>query len=334
MGLKIGLITTWNVRCGIASYSKNLATALADCGVEVYIVRMPRFGYKTPELLEHVIRKVPVDDLDLVHVQHEYGIWGGLEGGWFAALKALKLPVVVTMHGVGNYPVDRVIADAADRVIVHNEYCRRRYVGDSTVIPHGCLPPVECPSEAECKRDLGIPDHPIVGYLGFVTPGKGLEYLIQAMQRVKKAALLVAGGYHTGDVTNYIQMLKEKSFALLPGRSQWIGYVEDAVLPTVYGAFRVLVYPSVAASESGALLMGLSHLRPTVASDLRPFREKRQVGALMTFRTVNGLSRTLRRLVEDDGARHKLQEGARRYVEANSWPNVAAKHLALYEDLT
>ena len=71
MGLKIAMITPFAQRCGIASYSRDLCNALAEQGVDVYIVRAPRLGIKNAELLNDVADRVPFDKVDLIHVQHE-----------------------------------------------------------------------------------------------------------------------------------------------------------------------------------------------------------------------------------------------------------------------
>jgi len=336
VGLKIAYCTPWMVKCGIYTYTRNLAEAIVKLGHEVFIVRLPRFGMKTPELLSLVVQKFP-KDADIFVISHEYGLYQNLEGGFYGEIKRLypDKPIVTIAHAVGmNFMVDRVIANASNRVIVHNEYCRRRFVGKSVVIAHGCLDPVDCPPEDECKETLGVPkEAPLVGYVGFITPAKGLEYVINAMSKVKEAALLIGGGYHAGKETGYMQELKERSLALLPGRVQWLGYVEDEMLPVVYGAMRIVVYPSISMSESGALLMALSHQKAVIASSLKPVREKEKLGALTTFKNVRELRRKIKRLLKDDDWRRSLEMGARRYVEENSWRNVALKHIKLYEEI-
>ena len=93
MGLKIAMITPWNVRCGIFTYTKNLSTALGETGAEILIVRLPRFGSKIPEILQMVVDRIPVDKIDLIHIQHEYGLYQGLEGGFYGSLKKLGKPL-------------------------------------------------------------------------------------------------------------------------------------------------------------------------------------------------------------------------------------------------
>ena len=141
MGLKIAMLTSWACRCGIASYSQNLAAALSKAGADVYIVRVPRFGIPRTETFQNVIDSIPTKKIDLIHVQHEYGIWKGHEKTFYPSLKQLGLPVVTTMHSVGSWEVDGTIANNSDRIIVHNEFCFNRfgYPEKTGIIPHGTI---------------------------------------------------------------------------------------------------------------------------------------------------------------------------------------------------
>jgi len=336
LDLKIGMVTPWHVKCGIATYSENLSRALAELGVEVYIIRMPRFGVFDDELLRSmVLDKIPVSKIDLIHVEHEYGLFRGFEGGFYGALSRLPIPTVTTMHAVGNFMVDKVVAEVSKVVIVHNQFCFRRfgYPKKTVIIPHGAKP-VKCPPREESKKSLGIdPRIPIVGYCGFISTYKGLETLIEAMAKIPQAALLIGGGWHAGPDTAYITNLKQTSLSLLPGRCQWLGYVPDEKLPTVYGAMDIVVYPSRFATESGALIMALSHGKAVIASNVPPFREKEKVGALMTFRSVNDLRRKIKKLLKDKSLREKYEKNAWEYAVKTSWKEVAKKHIKLYEEV-
>ena len=79
MGLKIAMITPWKKKCGIYTYSRDLVDALAEVGVDVYVVPLPRFGTKIGEIMVGVANRVPFDEVDLIHVQHEYGLYVKLE---------------------------------------------------------------------------------------------------------------------------------------------------------------------------------------------------------------------------------------------------------------
>jgi len=340
MGLAVAMITPWGktTRCGIRTYSEALIEALVQQDIDVYVVRWPRFGRRSPELIRScVTEKIPVDRIDLIHHMNEYGLMmPNLERGFYVGLKNLGKPVVVTMHAIGDPFKDAIVASVSDRIIVHNAFCARRFQGDKkkvVVIPHGCSPQSTPPMD-ECKRALGIdPRAPIVGYQGFISPTKGVEMLIEAMTKVPNAALLVGGGWFVGEETDYIIRLKQWSFQVLPGRCQWLNYVPDEQLAQAYGAMDILVYPSRFATESGALLNALSHGRAVIASNLPPFKEKEKQGALITFKNVNDLRRKIKRLLKNEEQRARLSEGARKYAESVAWPRIAQMHRSLYEDI-
>jgi len=329
--MRIAMITPHGVKCGIFSYSRDLSEAIAEKGVEVPIIRLPRFGKKSPAILQKVIDKIPVSDVDLIHVQHEYGLYNGLEGGFYGGLKELGKPIVSTMHAVGNLTVDSIVDEVSDKVIVHNKFCKKRFRFKSEIIPHGCMPSKSMPRDEAMKR-LSIDERiPLVGYCGFISSYKGLETLIQAVSKIPKSALLIGGGWHTEPGTAYIAMINEYSRTLLPDRCKWLGFVPDDELAMAYGAMDVVVYPSVYATESGALLMALSHGKAVIANRLPPFKEKEKLGVLTTFRGVNSLVKKIRLLLRDEEIRVSLEEGARAYAEANSWSKVADRHMNLYK---
>jgi len=332
--MKIAMITPHGVKCGIFSYSRDLSEALAKKGVEVYIIRLPRFGRKTPAILQKVIDQIPVQDVDLIHVQHEYGLYNNLEGGFYAGLKLLRMKLVSTMHAVGNLTIDRVVDAVSDKVIVHNEFCKKRFRFKSELIPHGCKSSETMPRE-EAMKILGIdPRIPLVGYCGFISSYKGLESLIEAISRIPKSAILIGGGWHTGGSgTQYIASINEMSRRLLSHRCKWLGFVPDEDLPMVYGAMDVVVYPSIYATESGALLMAMGHGKAVIANRLPPFKEKEKLGALTTFRGVNSLVKKIRKVLKDEEYRASLEAGAREYAENNSWSSIATMHMNLYDEV-
>jgi glycosyltransferase involved in cell wall biosynthesis len=329
--LKVAQITPWGCKCGIFSYTRDLSLALAQEDVDVFIIRLPRFGEKTIEILQNVVDKIP-KDVDLVCCQHEYGLYQLMEKPFYAMLKQLGKPIVTTVHAPG-FKNDGVISAGSDRVIVHNQFCSGRFKYPSVIIPHGTSV-VKCPEKDVCKKAYGIdPRIPVVGYLGFIGEMKGLETLISAMTKVSNAALLMCGGWHLGEGTAYMWSLKDKTNALLQGRCHWAGFVPDEQLSTAYGAFDILCYPSNYGTESGSLLLGLSHGKATIASNIPPFREKEQKGALVTFKDVDDLADKIKFLLENEAERCKLEEAAMKFAESTSWDKVAKMHISLYEEV-
>ena len=339
--MKIACVTPWgkNVRCGIRSYSEDLVAALAQLGVESYIVRLPRYGNPSPEIIRNVAESVPVDKIDLVLVEHEYGLYRNLERHLYDVLHMFGKPVVTTMHATGAIAgTDRYISKISDRIIVHNRHCaqllRREGYSRSVIIPHGCSVK-QCTPIAEARAKYGIPQNAkIVGYVGYLSEYKGIEALIGACSLTRGIFLLVGGGMQTTEPdSQYLSNLRMIAATKMPGRHDFTGFIPDEELSHIYGSMDVAAYPSTYVSESGGLLMALGYGKAVIARRLSPTKEKEAVGALTTFRNVKDLASKLETLMGDEEARKRLENGARRYCEENSWKTVAQKHVALFEEV-
>lgn len=330
--LKIAMVSTWRTRCGIADYTYNLSKALADLDVEVYIIRIPRFGRRTNELTVNIAENIPFDKIDITHVQHEYNFFQGTEAAFYNVLRVVGKPVVTTMHATGvMWNSDKTVSENSLKVIVHNKHMAEKFRLPCEIIAHGCLPYHPCVDKIEARKILGIqPDVPVVGYCGFISNYKGLETLVEAVKRVPNVGLLIAGGWHTTDEPDYIMALKQKTIQDLPSRCQWTGFVEDERLATVYGAMDFMVYPARMASESGAMLMAMSYGKAVVASDLVPYREKEPY--IMIFKDVDHLTEIIKMLIDKPLQIESYENTSKQYIDENSWSSVARRHIQLYEE--
>ena len=331
--MKIGLVTPWRVRCGISTYSEDLVPALSEQGAEIYVVRLNRFGRKSIEYFETLAtRRIP--KVDVINVQHEYGLFEGGEGAFYSTLRQRSgaTPVVTTMHSVGIPIPDEIISESSDAVIVHNEFCKERYAHDSTVIPHGVRQAEPVPRD-EAKKALGL-EGPVVGTFGFVAPYKGYEFAIRQIgMEFPGVTLLAIGGWHFDLETTYIARMKDLANSLAPGQVRWTGWAEKEMLPTYFGAVDVFLYPNRYATESGALLTMLGYGKCVLANSLSPVKEKATEGALSTYGNEGEFVMKLEELLEKPSLRTIHEDGARKYSEKNSWSNVAKMHIKLFEDL-
>jgi glycosyltransferase involved in cell wall biosynthesis len=331
--MNISIVTPWLRKCGIYTYSDYLARALADTGQNVYITPLPRFGRKTQETMSYVANRV-AHKADVIHIQHEYGLYMDLELYFYNSLKMHGKPIVTTMHAAGKDGNDMIIREHSDAVIVHNEHCKQLYKGDSVVIPHGCHPEPSMPVN-KTKKAMGIPlEAKIVGYIGFISQYKGLEDLIDAVSPLDYAGVLIGGGWHTGPSTRYMDQLRQRANDKLKGRCQWTGWVPDEDLAKVYGAMDLVVVCSRWATESGALLNAMSYGKPVIARDIKPFREKEVAGALATYEDVEDLTSLIDHYLTHPTHLLTLQEDAKKYAKDTRWnPVIADKHSLLYESL-
>ena len=132
-------------QCGIATFTTDLCDAIAiesgAAGIFVVAVNDQQSRYSYPARVRFEISESDLSsyqaaadflnssNVDLVCLQHEYGIFGGKAGSHILRLlQRLKMPVVTTLHTVLREPdldqlvVMQEIAARSDRLIVMSEH--------------------------------------------------------------------------------------------------------------------------------------------------------------------------------------------------------------------
>lgn len=181
----------------------------------------------------------------------------------------------------------------ADHVFVHTKKMQSELstefgvAPDSiSVIPFGInnsVPDTRLTS-AEARRKLGVSsDAKLILFFGNIGPYKGLEYLVEAFQRVASRdssyQLVVAGSPRQGDEAYLEEIQKTISNSPYgPRVIQNIGYVPDEETELYFKAADVLVLPYTHVFQSGVLFLGYSFGLPVIATDVGSLEEDIIVG--------------------------------------------------------
>ncbi|QIF06124.1 glycosyltransferase family 4 protein [Roseimicrobium sp. ORNL1] len=215
--------------CGIATFthdlceSVSLAAPHAECFAGAVNDRTEGYDYPPRvrfELLEKDLDSyrraadfLNFNNVDVLCVQHEFGIYGGPCGSHVLALiKELRMPVVTTLHTILQDPnpvqrrVMEELAERSDRLVVMArkgaEILRETYrVPDAKVdlIPHGIL---NMPfADSSCYKDqFGVKGRQVLLTFGLLGPGKGIEHVIEALPEIVRrhpdVVYLVLGATH------------------------------------------------------------------------------------------------------------------------------------------
>jgi glycosyltransferase involved in cell wall biosynthesis len=236
--MRVAIVSTYRPRpCGIAVFSSDLRDALleADSSLFVEIVSIVRDDQShPPEVVATIHQDVAGDyaaaaselnrrDVDVVVIEHEYGIFGGDSGRYVLELaNELTVPMVVTLHTVLENPnpdradILRTLCERAALVMVFTETARRMVVDQGLVdadrvrvVPHGA------PDElTQAAWSDGVADHitssslqlpslagrTVLSTFGLISESKGLELAIRALPKITAAhpevIYLIAGQTH------------------------------------------------------------------------------------------------------------------------------------------
>jgi glycosyltransferase involved in cell wall biosynthesis len=329
-----------------------------------------------------IFREALRDHPDLVHIQHEFNMFGPFYTTLFLLpllllLKLAHIKTLITLHAVvplrlinkqfmedlGALKVRipsiivkivfimiyRSISTLASAVIVHDHCFRRELVSfykasekKVNVIPLGVDD--ECASVNRSTIDKWsrrFMDKKVILYFGYVTPRKGLEYLLNAYAQVIKQyqnyVLVIAGGvlpYHKNYIHKIVGQIKQLNI------SQHVvmtGFVADEEIHTLYELADSVVLPyTYSIASSLALSFAIQHRKPVIATNIGAFREEIEDGRdglLCPPRSIEALREALIKTIGNSSLREEFSKNLNKKISERSWRNIGKKTYKLYETL-
>ena len=348
--MRFGILSTYPpTRCGLASFTHALETALTDTGRdEVVVVRSldepvgsggpPSHGARAPraELIAGDRASMgraaaALDACDIVIVQHEYGIYGGPDGEEVVDLLAmLQTPVVAVLHTVLPSPsahqravLESVCAHAASVVVMtvlarDVLVSRYRVAPDKVVvIPHGVAAHQRpaAPAERSGRRRIIT--------WGLLSPAKGIEWGIRAVGRLRDLGVeyVIAGQTHpkvrAAQGENYREHLRHviRELGLESSVTLDDRYLDDRELDELLASADavLLPYESSEQATSGVLAEAVAAGVPVVATRFPHAVDLLSGGAgiIAAHSDPASMAQALRALLEaDDDARRDRQAAA------------------------
>jgi glycosyltransferase involved in cell wall biosynthesis len=252
-------------------------------------------------------------------------------------------PLVLTAHDVlpreprpGQLRAQRRLYERVEAVVVHSEHGARRLHEELVidparvhVIPHGAFAHLaQLRDPAPLPLELAAVERPVVLCFGLLRPYKGIDVLLEAWRGIDDAELWVVG---------LPKMDVAPLRAAAPPNVRFVSrFVADRELPAFFRRADLVVLPYREIDQSGVLFTALAFGTPLLLSAIGGFPEVAASGAaeLVPPGDAAALHDALRRLLADPAARERLAAAAREAATGPySWDAIAARHLALYEQL-
>lgn len=373
---KIALVGSFPPRrCGIATFTADVANSLtkADPNVCCEVVAVLDANDDTPAdaIVRHTIRQETEADyiqaarrlnesaVDVVCIQHEFGIYGGPSGQMLIPfMNALQAPIVTTLHTVLERPtpdqerVMRAILRRSARVVVMAErganMLQRIYGADPArimVTPHGA-PDVPYRPAEECKQRFGLDGRLVMLTFGLLSPGKGIENVIEAMpaiiRRNPTALYVILGATHPHLVRREGEAYRRKLMQMaadlgVADHIQFVdAYVENALLLEYLAAADVYVTPYLNEAQitSGTLAYAIALGKPIVSTPYWHALEAvtPEIGDLVPFGSVEGFAEKLSELLEDDELREERAMNAYHAGRRTIWKRSGERYLKAFND--
>jgi glycosyltransferase involved in cell wall biosynthesis len=292
-------------------------------------------------------------DIDLVSLQHEFGIFGGEWGEYVLDLcRNIDLPLVTTFHTALRNPSEKTreivreisqtskavvvtIASAANILEKHFGVDHEKIV----VIQHGAALPDRIRKEY-AKRQLGIPRRTVLATHGLISSGKGIEFAIKSLPYLVKERpdilYLVIGETHPGVLKHEGEAYREKltSLAKELGVTRNVHfvnhYLQEDELSLYLQATDIYLAPYLGREQvsSGTITLALAYGKAIVSTPTIFAKETlgHERGLFCKFADASSIVKCVERILDDSGLRHELEKNAAKYGQAVGWTRVADKY--------
>jgi len=375
---RVGFISSYVPRkCGIATFTYDLATAIAhespssDPDITPYgVVALNDLAGEYeygPEVLAQIDQPrrdqysiaaevLNTSGIDAVSLQHEYGLFGGLDGAYIVEmLDRLNKPVITTLHTVLTQPSAtqrRVLGEVCTRssavvvmaerakTILHEVYGIEP--GRVHLVHHG-VPDLPFGDTEPFKDRFGLRGRPMILTFGLLGPGKGIDTMLEAMARIvpehPQVVYVILGETHPGVRREsgelYRISLERKAVELgIQENVQFHNrYVSKRDLREYLQAadFYATPYRAKEQITSGTLAYALAAGKAIVST---PYWHAQELlaggrGKLVDFGDANGFAQALREWLVDPEAHHHVKRLAYDFGREMVWPSVAQRYLGL-----
>ena len=361
-------------KCGIATFTSDLLTAVAaefphsDCFAAP--VNDVEGGYEYPGAVRFEIEEqdlasyrmaadfLNIGNVDVVCLQHEFGIYGGPAGSHLLALlRDLKAPVVTTLHTVlrePNFDQRRVMQELiarSSRLVVMSlrgrqilEEVYRAPSAKVDLIPHG-IPDMPFVDPSFYKDQFGVEGKTVLLTFGLLSPNKGIEHVLNALPSIlaefPDVVFIVLGATHPNLIREQGEAYR-LSLERLAKKNKieksvifYNRFVELDELKEFIGAADLYVTPYLTETQitSGTLAYAFGAGKAVIST---PYWHAAELlaedrGVLVPFGDAPAIARETIALLHDEMRRTTMRKNAYKLGREMIWSNVARIYMQSFD---
>jgi glycosyltransferase involved in cell wall biosynthesis len=368
---KIALIGDYLPRkCGIATFTHDLRHSIVTQYPATECVVVPvndiTGGYEYPAEVRFEIEEKELSsyrraadflnfsNVDVVSLQHEYGIFGGAAGSHILKLlRDLRIPVVTTLHTVLEHPNDdqyrvmQQLAELSARVVVMSQRGRKFLtdiygLADEQIdfIPHG-IPDMPFVDPTFFKDQFGVEGRFVALTFGLLSPNKGIEYMLQALPNIvdkhPNFVYIILGATHP----NLLREQGEAYRLKLERLAQNLGvkkhvifynrFVELSELTEFIGSADLYITPYLNPAQitSGTLAYSFGCGKAVISTPYWYAEEllENDHGVLVPFEDPDALAHAVNGLLDDEVRRNAMRKRAYLVGREMIWSQVAHRYV-------
>lgn len=374
---KILFISTFPpVECGIATYTKDLTDAIStiykeDLAAEICAINPTTqtnhhttFTLNSDQLLSYLSLAQKINknqQIKVVHIQHEFGLFGGEYGSYLShLLKAINKPVVITFHTVLPHP-NKQLRSLVCELVAYSQHItvmtedssqvlQRDYAINPdliAVIAHGTHL-IKRENKHKIKSKYNLSHAFVLSTFGLLGPGKSIETAINAIphmiQHIPNLKYLVLGKTHPNHLLQQNDEYRNHLMQLV----QQLGIEEHVIFVDKYLSLDVLLEMLQATdiylftskdpnqAISGTLSYAMSCGCPIIASSVAHSKAvlTSDLGLLFDIQNHQQLAQAVVKLFNDQTLMKRITVNAFQTTRHGCWENTAIKHLSVYQQVS
>jgi glycosyltransferase involved in cell wall biosynthesis len=359
-------------QCGIATFSKDLRDNLTRLGERTSIAAVsdPYYTYNYPDEVSYIIKQHEMGDyirvanavnknrsIDLVIIQHEYGIYGGADGEhllWFTS--SLAKPYVLVAHTALPDP-------SVNQRLVLSNLCQRaaavvamtknsagllssvyEVAPEKLYIIHHGVPAFRKRCRKLLKQEHGYEGRELITTFGLIGPGKGIEIGIKSLKDLAKKhanlMYLIVGKTHPMLLQHEGERYREMLYDLINslGLQDHVEFINRFLEPEELGDYLYMTdvylspYPNRDQAISGTLAYALGCGRAIVSSPYTYALEmlsQGQRGLVAVDAAPESLAELLDQVLSEPDLKLLLENNAARLGDRMKWPYIAKQYANL-----
>jgi glycosyltransferase involved in cell wall biosynthesis len=361
--------------CGIATFTTDLCTSVAAQFPKVQCFAVPvndvEGGYDYPPEVRFEIEEqnlasyrraadfLGISDVDVVCVQHEFGIYGGTAGGHLLALlREVDIPIVTTLHTVLKDPnadqkrVMRELIQLSTRLVVMSQkgagFLKDVYQAPAAkidVIPHG-IPETPFADPSSYKDLFGVAGKQVLLTFGLLSPNKGIENVLNALPKIvakyPDVIYIILGATHPNLLREQgesyrleLELLAEKN-GVQKNVIFYNRFVNLSELKEFIGAADIYITPYLNETQitSGTLAYCFGAGKAVVST---PYWYAQELladnrGVLVPFNDPDAIAQEVTGLLTDDVRRNAMRKNAYELGRDMVWGHVACSYMRAFEN--
>lgn len=375
MSIKPVFVSTYPPReCGIATFTQDLVNAIEKYNDVryCYVIALSKdkhiynnrvlYDISQDKFSNYVkaANLINMSDVDVVIIEHEYGIFGGEDGDYVIPfVKLIKKPIITTFHTVLKNPTTKQfeilkkLSDASYKVITMAKSTKEILTDVYNVeeekieIVHHGVPYMNLDDKEALLKKYQLEGKKVISTFGLISPGKGLEYAIKAMDKVRQhfpeVVYLILGQTHPN-----IKRIKGEEY-----RDKLINLVKDLGLEhNVMFVDRYLTkkeimeylrlsdiyltpYIGREQAVSGTLAYAIGSGKAIVST---PYTYAREMlsdgrGILVEFEDSFSIADGILTLLKDQKLRQQIEKKTLEIGRQMYWHNVAKRMIDIFYDV-